>query len=179
MAERSLVPLPELARLQRELKACTEIRQALTLALDAVIALHRADFGNIQLYRGGALMIAAQRGFKAPFLDRFRRVNVEDDCACGRAMREGRSTIVCDVELDAEFAPFRAAAAAAGFRAVQSTPMVASTGLFVGMISTHFARPHRPTDEQMMILDFYAEQVADTIQKFQAETLLQPDDWAA
>lgn len=180
MTARSALPVDELARLKRGLSACTTLKQSLDVALDTVIDVHRADFGNIQIYRAGALLLAVHRGFKAPFLETFRRVSVDDDSACGRAMREGRSIIVPDVERDAGYAPFRAAAAAAGFRAVQSTPMVGSNGLFVGMISTHFARPHRPTDEQMTILDFYAAEVADTIQKFQAAEILNGDgSWDA
>lgn len=170
-----MVPIHQLAQLRRRLSACSHLQQALTTALDAALELHETHLGNIQIYRPGALLIAAQRGFKAPFLQAFRRVSVDDDSVCARAMREGRSLIIHDVELDPEFAPFRAVAAEAGFRAVQSTPMVGSNGLFAGMISTHFARPYTPSEQQMLVLDFLAEEVADTIYKFQAEDLLNAD----
>lgn len=173
------VPIHQLAQLRRRLSACLDLQHALTTALDAALELHETHLGNIQLYRAGALLIAAQRGFEAPFLEAFRRVSVDDDTACARAMREGRSLIIRDIELDREFAPFRAIAAEAGFRAVQSTPMVGSNGLFAGMISTHFAEPHTPSEQQMLVLDFLAEEVADTIHKFHTEDLFSADTWDA
>lgn len=172
MTSTQAAPVSPLAHIKDQLAACDDLKLALEVALDAAIELHAADFGSIQLYRAGALFIAAQRGFTAQFLETFRRVGVDDDCACGRAMRNGGSVIVRDIELDPGFAPFRAIAAESGFRAVLSTPLVASNGLFVGMISTHFARPHTPSREQMIVMDVYAGEIADTIQKFQAQEIL-------
>ena len=161
-----------LAGLSKDIAATSNLEQALAKALDAAIALLHADLGNIQLYRAGVLTIAAHRGFQPKFLDYFRRVDAEQDCACGRAMREGRPMIIADVMLDWQFAPFRAVAAEAGYRAVQSTPLVTTSGLFVGMLSTHFRSPHTPADEEMALLSHYAAPVADTIQKFVTERLI-------
>lgn len=161
-----------LTALTRTLAACRTMPEALATALDAAIDLLHADLGNIQLYRAGALTIAAQRGFPPAFLRRFQRVAADDDCACGRAMREGRPIVIADVETDPAFQPFRDAAAQAGYRAVQSTPLVTTSGLFIGMLSTHFAAPHVPGEEGMALLDRYAGIVADTIQRFVAENLI-------
>lgn len=161
-----------LAPLVHALAAAHTLSDALSTALDAAIALLRADFGNIQLYRAGMLTIAAHRGLPPAFLDRFRRVAADDDSACGRAMREGRPIVIADVETDRAFAPFRAAAAQAGFRAVQSTPLVTTSGLFIGMLSTHFAVPHAPAATDMALLDHYATLIADTIQRFVTQSLV-------
>lgn len=160
------------AELAKALSACTSLDAALQTVLDAAIALHGADFGNIQLYRGKELIIACQRGFKEPFLRTFARVSVDDDCACGRAMREGRPIIIEDVETDPVFAPFRAVAAEAGFRAVQSTRLVTSGDIFVGMISTHFSQPHVPSKQEMVLIGIYARLLADAVQRFVAAMLL-------
>jgi GAF domain-containing protein len=149
--------------LQRRLTQSTDLESVLEVALDAAIALHRADFGNIQLYRGGVLTIVAQRGFDQPFLDRFKTVSIADDSACGRALREGRSVVIADVESDPEFADFRHVASAAGFRAVQSTPLVTSRGQFVGMLSTHFAEPYVPSKAEMTLVGFCATVAADAV----------------
>ncbi|HEX9461917.1 MAG TPA: GAF domain-containing protein [Alphaproteobacteria bacterium] len=156
----------------RQLSACTSLDAALQLVLDATIALLSADYGNIQLYRGGQLLIMCHRGFKENFLNVFGRVSVDDDCACGRALREGRPVVIPDVELDPQFAPFRAVAAEAGYRAVQSTPLVTSGGHFVGMMSTHFARPHAPSKDEMVLTGSYARQLADAVQKFVAAAVV-------
>ena len=162
---------PYLQKLTRDLVRAPDLNAALATALDAAIAMLHADFGNIQLYRAGELTIAAQRGFKEPFLKTFWRVAADDDCACGRAMRSGRPIVIRDVTVDPEFTPFRPIAAEAGYRAVQSTPLVTSTGHFVGMLSTHFREPHAPRDDDMARLGAYAAVVADTIQRFVAGLL--------
>src|SRR4051812_21661351 len=84
----------------------------------------RADFGNIQLYddRTGTLAIVAHRGFSQAFLDYFATVDARDTSACGQALRSSARIIIEDVTTEASYAPHRAIAAAAGYRAVQSTP---------------------------------------------------------
>ncbi len=172
MSESTRRPELDLQHLSKDLACAPDLSAALYVGLDAAITLLQADFGNIQLYRAGELTIAAQRGFKGPFLEVFQRVAADDDCACGRAMRGGRAVVIRDVTLDPEFAPFRAIAAAAGFRAVQSTPLVTTTGFFVGMLSTHFARPHAPSDDDMAMLAACALVISDTVQRFVAGMLV-------
>jgi hypothetical protein len=53
--------------------------------------------------------------------------------------------------------PHREIAAAAGFRAVQSTPLVDYAGHLIGMVSTHFQRPQRPSDRDLRIMELYAD----------------------
>src|SRR5262245_28727640 len=52
--------------------------------LEAVIELHHADFGNIQMYdpRDGKLRIAVHRGFSEPFLKHFKEVDSNEGSAC-------------------------------------------------------------------------------------------------
>src|SRR5262249_24928989 len=74
---------------------------------------------------------------------------------CGRAMLRNEQVVVPDVERDPGFAAHRRIAASSGFRAVQSTPLVDRAGRTLGVVSTHFGRPHRPTDgelERMTVL---------------------------
>jgi len=99
-----------------------------------------ASMGNVQMTDASArnLRIAAQRGFQADFLKTFAIVRPDDGSACGRSMKE-RSTIVLeDVRQDANFAPYIDVAERAGFRAVQSTPLIAMSGALIGVLSTHF-----------------------------------------
>jgi hypothetical protein len=51
-------------------------------------------------------------------------VRKDDGCACGRAIQKGQQIVIHDVEAEEAFAPFRKAAAEAGYRAVQSTPLI-------------------------------------------------------
>jgi GAF domain-containing protein len=155
------------------LRDCRDRQTALEAILDTSIALHSADFGNIQMYdaQRGDLEIVAQRGFRESFLAFFQRVSVEDGSACGRAMREGRPIVVEDVEADAEYAPYRAVAGDAGYRAVQSTPLVTSSGRFVGMLSTHFAYPRMLGKVELVLTTLYARHAADIVAKFEPSPL--------
>src|SRR4051812_49022848 len=110
---------------------------AIQTILDDVITLLGAEYGNIQLPIGDELAIAAQRGLPVDFLKTFWRVKKDDGCACGRALRLGVPVIIPDIEKDDDFAVFRQDARAAGFRAVQSTPMITKHRNLLGIVSTH------------------------------------------
>jgi GAF domain-containing protein len=133
--------------------------------LSSSLDLMGAPLGNVQLmnWKSGHLSIAAQRGFREPFLEVFRSVRADDGAACGQALRRRSPVVIEDVLDDAEFAPFREVALEAGFRAVQSTPLVSSNGAFVGMVSTHFDARHRPLDTEMATLRSLAEVAANGI----------------
>jgi signal transduction histidine kinase len=158
------IQLRSLARLHRFSTALIDagdVSAVLEQMLDAAMDLQGAEFGNVQLYdaelRG--LVIVAQRNFQDPFLEHFALVRRER-CACGRAADTHSRVIVEDVETDEGFAPHRNVAAAAGFRAVQSTPLIGNGGELLGMLSTHFRNPHRPSDYELRLTDIYAQQAA-------------------
>jgi signal transduction histidine kinase len=167
-----LLAMTRLHEFSTRLRAATKLSAILDEALTATMDIQRADFGNIQLCdcdpESRVLKIAAQRGFNAEFLDYF--ANVEDpSAACGRAMRSGSRVIIEDVQTDAQFAPHRHIALAAGFRAVQSTPLFDRGGEFIGLISTHFRQPHRPSERELRLTDLYARQAAEMIGRNRAD----------
>jgi signal transduction histidine kinase len=140
--------------------------------LEGTMALQGAALGNIQLYDPATrtLSIAVQRGFAAPFLARFGTVDAADPTACGRALAGGQRVVIEDVEADPAYAPLRAVAAAAGYRAVQSTPLFGGDGRPVGMLSTHFPRPHRPSDRELRLTDLYMGLAVQLLERAQLAT---------
>ena len=147
--------------------------------LVAAVELLGGDMGNIQLLdpAKGALVIAAQKGFQQPFLDFFKEVSADEDSACGRALRTGERIIIEDVDADQGFAPYRVVAHAAGYRAVQSTPLIGRHGKRLGVLSTHFRMVHRPTEHDLQLLDLYARQAADFIEhQWSDEALRQSEE---
>jgi GAF domain-containing protein len=133
-------------------------------ALDGAVAFLGADFGNIQLVdpRTNALRIVCQRGFDREFLDHFAVVG-GGEAACGRAAAARRQAVIADVNVDPAFAPHRAIAAASGFRAVQSTPLIDQTGRLHGVLSTHFRGVHRPPAQELRMTVTFARIVARAI----------------
>jgi len=123
------------------LLATSDLQRIFEEVLDAAISLLGADFGNIRLYdlESQSLKIVAHRGFDREFLDYFNAVR-EGTGSCGAAFQRAERVIVEDILTDSAFRPHLeiVAATAAGYRAVQSTPLFSHAGEVLGMISTHF-----------------------------------------
>ena len=151
------------SRLWRTGSLCAGLEEMLA----ATIELLGAEMGNVQLLdeASGKLKIAAYRGFEAEFLEFFQEVAAEDDSACGRALRSRRRIIIEDVEQDPRFASSLPVVGRAGFRAVQSTPLLDRDGKVLGMLSTHFRSPHRPSKLDLQQLDLYARRASDFIER--------------
>jgi PAS domain S-box-containing protein len=152
-------------------------QECLERILDVAIALTGADKGNMQLLdeESGTLRIAAQRGFGARFLEFFAEVDRADAAACGTALGSGRRTVVSDVAASPIFAGQAAADAllGEGVRAVQSTPLLSSTGATLGMVSTHFAREHQPDERVLRLMDLLARHAADYLERRHTEQELE------
>jgi C4-dicarboxylate-specific signal transduction histidine kinase len=87
-------------------------------------------------------------------------------------MQRGERVIVEDVLSDPAFKPHLKIVAAAGYRAVQSTPLFSRNGELLGMISTHFRNTHRPSERELRLTDLYARQAAEMIERKRAEEAL-------
>lgn len=165
-----LTAMTRLHEFSTRLLAINDFQTLLEEVLDATIALQHADFGNIQMYNAEtqALEIIAQRGFQKDFLEHFRNVD-DDSSACGRAMKLKQRVIIEDVETDARYMPHRPIAACAGLRAIQSTPLFSREGKLLGMLSTHFRRPHRPSLGDLRFTDLYAAHAVEIIEQKRLE----------
>src|SRR5262249_56086244 len=151
--------------------SCEAARETL---LNDVVALHGAEYGDLQLLAGDELVLVAHRGLPLRFLRAFRHVTRADACSCGRALREGRTVVVADVTTDEGYAAFRGEVAAAGYRAVQSTPIATSRGRVLGMVSTMFANVHEPTPIELDTLARYSRIAADYLQELVGADRLAP-----
>jgi GAF domain-containing protein len=143
----------------------TELRHSLLKILDAAMEVDHARCGNIQVFNRetGGLEVCAQRGFDESFLQTFKVVRADDSCACGRALRFRKRVIIPDISKDPFFAPFLNTAQKAGFRSVQSTPIVNSRDDIIGVLSTHFPAVHYLAHESAARLDRYAMVAAEVI----------------
>ncbi|MCW5694153.1 MAG: GAF domain-containing protein [Pseudolabrys sp.] len=115
--------------------------------LRLVMAEAGATHGHLQLLdpRRQTLSITVQSGFDTEFLDHFREVSAADSSVTGRALRERRRIIIDDIEMGLSASQI-AIARDRDVRAFQSTPLIGSDRRIAGMISTHFDKPHRPSE---------------------------------
>lgn len=135
-------------------------------ALDRALSATGARMGNVQLARHDGLHIVAQRGFAQPFLDFFARVS-HDGSACGAAMKQCRRIVVADVATDPIFAGTVAGSVLKEARigAVQSTPLLASSGWVLGVLSTHHEDRHTPSERELDVLDEIARRAAYCLER--------------
>ena len=165
-----------LARLNEctaRLWSCHTLQAGLEEILNSVVKLLGADKGHIQLLDdSGVLRIAAQLGFWLDFLQAFREVTTEDDSAPGRALRSRARTVIEDIETDSPYESLRPVARAADYRAVVSTPLIGPDGILVGMLSTYFKSAHRPTEQELGIVDLFARHACDFIRRCTMEQAL-------
>ncbi|MEH2067824.1 MAG: chemotaxis protein CheB [Nostoc sp.] len=149
------------------------LEEVLENVLDRALVIHGTDMGNIQLLdrQTGTLELATQRGFKSDFLNHFQTVGINDNSASARAIRAGESVIIEDVELDPLYTPHRAIAAAAGYRAVQSTLLTSRRGMLLGLLSTYFHQPRQLLPWEMNLLKMHADYAANLIEVFQTENV--------
>ncbi len=135
--------------------------------LQTAIETSSADFGNLQLYNVSdhTLRIVEQEGFGKEFL-RFFEVVQGSECACGTAMNSGSRVVVSDVASDPIFCgtPAGKIMLRANALAVQSTPLVSSTGLLLGMLSTHHRQPRTFSAADLGWLDQITQRLASSIE---------------
>ncbi|HEX5883297.1 MAG TPA: ATP-binding protein [Pyrinomonadaceae bacterium] len=149
-----------------------DVNGCLNEILNVAMEIAGADKGNIQLLdpATNTLILTAHRGFEEPFLEYFAEVTGEGS-ACGLAMRLHQRVIVEDIT-DSEIYSGTTSLdlmCDAGVRAVQSLPLLSSTGNLLGMISTHFSVPHRPSEQELRLLDLLARQTADYLERKRVE----------
>jgi PAS domain S-box-containing protein len=166
-----------LQEMSTRLLSVSGMQPLLEEVLDAIIALHGADFGLVQQIdrASGDLLIVAQRNSPVGFLAYLAGTH-DDGSDCGRAMLKGERVIVEDVTTDPGFTRHRAIAAATGFRTIQSTPLISRQGEFLGVISTCFSEPHRFSVRVLRFTDLYARQAAEIVERSAAEEALRSSE---
>ena len=124
-----------------------------------------------------ALHIEVQRGFSEPFLEFFDCV-CDGHAACGLAFQNRARVVIEDVADSPVFfrRPALEVALDAGVRAVQSTPLVAPSGSVLGIISTHWRKPQRPSSWDLRLLDLLASNAAECIEWRMQVRLSPPGD---
>jgi PAS domain S-box-containing protein len=149
-----------------------DVESCLKDVLDVAINITGAEKGNIQLLdvQSASLRVAAQRGFDELFLEFFESV-VDENSACGVAMRSKQRVIVEDITKSEIYAakPSLQAMRDANVLAVQSLPLVSSSGTVLGIISTHFSHVHRPSEQELRLMDLLARQTADYLERQRVE----------
>ena len=160
--------LNRLYRLSAQLLRPTELKPAMELILEGSMEILGAAMGDVQIYDDAAqqtMKVVLHRGIHQDHIDSLQKLSLDHDSPCARARRSGSRVIVEDVESDIESTHHRAVAATAGYRSMQCTPLVSRDGELLGVISTQFPKPHRPSEHELRLLDLYLVHATDTIER--------------
>jgi GAF domain-containing protein len=103
------------------------------------------------------------KGFapRTPTFATFR--SLEDGSACGRTFANREQVTIDDVTTDPAFSSHLDVARAAGFRAVQWTPLLNPNGDPFGMLSTHYDAPRRFSEMDLAQLNRHAQNLVSHI----------------
>lgn len=164
-----LANMNRLYELTTRLLATDNLETALNEVLESAVELQRADMGSVHLYDSATetFRVAAQHGFDQALLENFVGQGFDAGSACGRAFQARERAIIEDVQLDPLYQPCLPFAKAAGYRTIQSTPLISRSGNLLGLLSTHFRVPHKFHARELRMLDLYARQAADFIEQIQ------------
>ncbi len=180
-SERSLAAELEVAHRLHELSARLvrggELRALWQQMLETACAIMHADCASMQIIGAGpsgdepVLHLQAWRGFHPDSARYWERVPAAGPSSCARALTIGGRCIIADVDAcaDLEGTGDLAEYHRSGIRAMQSTPLLARGGRLLGVVSTHWREPHEPPAHALGIFDILARQVADLIDRQQAE----------
>jgi two-component sensor histidine kinase len=167
-----LAAVKELQRISTELIHEQDTPRLYRNLVDAAAKLMRSDFATMQMLhpdRGenGELQMLAHRGFDAQAIKFWDWVRADSGCTCGFALATGRRGIATDVATCDFMAgtPDRDALLRAGVQAAQSTPLFSRSGRVLGMISTHWRKPHTPSESDLQRFDILARLAADLIER--------------
>jgi len=150
--------------------------------VDAAVSITGSQFGTMQLLcpsghasgRDGELQLLYSHGLPAYARGFWEWVSPAAYSSCTLALKLGERAVIPDFELWDEIAgtddlmAFRRA----GIRSAQTTPLKSRDGKLLGMISTHWDKPHQPTERDLRLLDILARQAADLLERTIADEAL-------
>ena len=121
-----------------------ELLVALGALLDRAMEVQRADFGGVRLYQPSneTLRLIIQRNFEPAELGGVVELRVDDFAM--RAFTHGR-IVVEDLYGKEGWERMRPFIEKLGVRGIQMSPIVTRQGDRLGLLTTHFKRPHTPS----------------------------------
>lgn len=184
-------------RLTRELAATRELQSVSALLIegghtealyqkivDAAVIIMQSDMASMQMLfperndGRGELLLLSHHGFNPEAARFWEWVKPTSESTCAVALRTGERCIVPDVEKYDFMAGSEDLKTylQAGIHAVQSTPLISRGGRLLGIISTHWRKPHTPTERDLAQFDILARQAADLVERKHAEETLRESE---
>jgi len=139
--------------------------------VDRAVAVMHSDYASLQMLfpergSGGELLLLSFRGFNPEAATFWKWVRADSKSTCGIALRDHERVVAPDIAR-CEFmagSEDQEIYLQTGIGACQTTPLIGQAGNVVGMISTHWQRPHQPSHEDLRLFDILAREAAEVIE---------------
>jgi GAF domain-containing protein len=141
-----------------------DLHTVLDTLLRSAARLCEAEQGTITQREGDEFYRAVAHGYSPAFMDYVKDtpVEVSRNTGTGRALLEGRTIHIPDVQADAEYT-WTEAQRLGGFRAMLGVPMMRE-GQAVGVLTLTRVEPRPFTDKQIELVSTFADQAAIAIE---------------
>lgn len=181
-SETALSDIEFLHRISLDLIGEQDLEALYGKIVDAAVSITGSQFGTMQLLcpqghpsgHGGELQLLCSRGLPPEAVGFWQWVSPMAYSSCTMALQLGQRAIIPDFEEWADIAGTEDLIAfrRAGIRSAQTTPLRSRDGRLLGMISTHWSAPHRPSERDLRLLDILARQAADLLERTIADEAL-------
>src|SRR5207248_5677057 len=141
-----------------------DLQAVLHTLVEAAARLCEADQGTIAREQDGVFVRAATHGFSAEFTEFVKHlpVELERGSATGRALFEGRTIHIPDVQSDPDYT-FVQAKELGGFRTILAVPMLRD-GVPIGVLALTRLDVRPFTEKQIELVTTFADQAAIAIE---------------
>jgi len=165
---RELADMHRLHELSTRLFRGKRLDAMLQGVLAASVELLRAEKGTVQIHDepSQSLLMKGYVGFNPELIGHFLTVP-SGQGVCGLALQKRHRIIAENVHTDDRFISIRPFFVREGIVACVSTPFRGHDGRVLGMLNTHFPRPHRPSDHELKLLDLYVQQAERVVEYVQ------------
>ncbi|WP_161604620.1 PAS domain-containing protein [Roseiconus nitratireducens] len=154
--------LRDLHSLSHRLKQSSDLKSVARETLETLIKMLGADMGSLQYYDSEAkgLRYLAHQGFDSATFDEQQVIRAGEHWLCSRALESYQRVIVEDFQQDLHAFAHRPTAERLGYRAAQSTPLIARSGKVVGMVTTCFREPRPLRKRELRLIDLAVQRIA-------------------
>ncbi len=176
MLERELEDARLLQSISTELIYEDDVQKTYEKLIDAAVQIMHSQFATLQILHTGddgedRLQLLASRGFSPQAASFWQWIAIDSGSAYGEALRKGYPIGVANV-MECDF--FKGAEdeiihLKTGINSVQTIPLHSRNGKLLGIMSTHWKDPHKPSERELRLLDVLARQAADLIERRQTE----------
>jgi two-component system CheB/CheR fusion protein len=148
-----------------------DLNDAMHEVLQAAMRIDDTGRGTVHVFdpETRSLSLIVHVGMSPELTDHWSALHAQQDAAPTRAAHSRERVVMDDAMASTSSAEDRLAAAKGGYRAVVSIPLLTRSREILGVLSTYFEHAYLPADPAHRVMDIFARQAADLIERIRSE----------